>query len=162
MRRTQRSGEVKTADLRFFTCVGQARTRASDARHLEQRISGDFRPQLSRGDGIDGTSVYLAFGSKEKLFEQAFQLHLQEGAPGLRSLREQSTGKEAIRCMLKNGVTVLPRETDSQALACLCRTLWSGVSVHILDGVPKPKLFQAIDLFVEMIHFDSRQSSKPL
>ncbi len=110
MRRTQRSGEVKTADLRFSTCAGEPRTRASDARHLEQRISGDFRPQLSRGDGIDGTSVYLAFGSKEKLFEQAFQLHLQEGAPGLRSLREQSPGKEAIRCMLKNGVTVLPRD----------------------------------------------------
>ncbi len=60
--------------------------------------------------GLTAPSVYLAFGSKEKLFEQAFQLHLQEGAPGLRSLREQSPGKEAIRCMLKNGVTVLPRD----------------------------------------------------
>ena len=35
--------------------------------------------------GMTAPSVYLAFGSKEKLFEQAFQLYLQEGALGLRS-----------------------------------------------------------------------------
>ena len=78
----------------------------------------------------------------------------------LRSTRQATLTAIQDRLDLSVITGELPRETDSQALACLCRTLWSGVSVQILDGVPKPKLFQAIDLFVEMIHFNSDRRSK--
>ncbi len=163
---------------------------------------------LTEAMKMTAPSVYLAFGSKERLFEEALLLYLKEGALGLPSLKKQNTGKEAIRCMLKNVVTVLtsfaeprgcmsivgslslqseneelrkllsstrqatltaiqcrldlsvqvgelPPNSDTAALACLCRTIWSGVSVQILDGVPRSTLFQAIDLFVEMMTFNN-------
>lgn len=157
-------------------------------------------------------SIYLAFGGKERLFETAFLLYLQEGAVGLPSLQGQVGTEDAIRSMLKNVVTVLtgftqprgcmsivgslslqsehaelrellrrtrratlgaiqarlrkakkngelPPKSDPVALACLCRTLWSGVSIEILDGVSRPALFAAIDLFVDMIGFNQTHRS---
>ena len=37
---------------------------------------------LTEAMAMTAPSVYLAFGSKEKLFQEALLLYLQEGAPG--------------------------------------------------------------------------------
>ena len=163
---------------------------------------------LIKAMGMTAPSIYLAFGSKEKLFEEAFQLYLEEEATGLKALAQPLTAKASIESMLKSvvraftsfetprgcmsivGSMSLPAEqgqlrktlqetrqatllaiqqkldvavktgelqsmADTQKISCLCRTMWSGLSLQILDGVSRSELYGAIDLFVNMIGFEA-------
>ncbi len=166
---------------------------------------------LTKAMGMTAPSIYLAFGSKEKLFEEAYLLYAEEGATGLRALAAPRTAKEGIECMLKSvvraftdfneprgcmtivGSMSLPAEqeslremlkrarqstlaviqqrldaavdtgelsnkTDTKRLSCLCRTMWSGLSVQILDGVSRSELYGTIDLFVGLLGFEELEN----
>lgn len=57
---------------------------------------------LVRAMGINPTSLYAAFGSKEELFRQAVQLYDEtDGAATNHALREAATAREAVELMLR-------------------------------------------------------------
>ncbi|MFZ3561224.1 TetR/AcrR family transcriptional regulator [Streptomyces sp. BH055] len=58
---------------------------------------------LTRAMGINSPSLYAAYGSKEKLFQEAVTLYTDtEGAHTRRALAEQPTARAAVEAMLRD------------------------------------------------------------
>jgi hypothetical protein len=67
-----------------------------------------------------------------------------------------------IRSRLARSVTEgeLPEDTNCEALASLCFTLLSGLTLRVLDGAPLGLLLRSLDLFVSLLGFAPENKEK--
>ncbi len=101
----------------------------------ERGYEGASISDLTAAMGINATSLYAAFGSKETLFRAAVALYdTLEGSATERALREAPTARTAVEAMLRDNADIYADQTKpSGCLIVLGATTWTPHNKSVRD-----------------------------